>query len=184
MPLATSVSGDLIPLEDCYILVPVEGLAAGQNYRLIQFFALPDISDSKSAAYNDEPIMGRSFPLKTYSHSENRVISMQIHMYHRKDEDAQRNLADYRLLQSVLYPRSHYNAPYAPPPPCKLRCGELLGAGEICAVLKSCSAKFPTDVPWNENFYTPWKFDIDTTWEVVYRSSNLPGQQRIMDFGA
>ena len=178
MPKATISNGDLVNLADCYIFVP--------NFGPILIHALPDISDSKSAAYNDEPIIGRAFPLKTYSHSENRSISMQLHLHARKKSDLFNNLRVLRAVQSCVYPRDDNtgNSPFIPPVVCRIKCGKLLADNELCVVLKNYSVKFPTDVPWDEGTYTPWKFDIDTTWEVVYKSSELPGQDRIMNLGS
>ena len=70
---STIDGGGLAKIENCYIIVPGAGTITLNN--------LPDISDSKSAAYDDEPIMGRAFPLKTYSHSENRSTSFTIHLF-------------------------------------------------------------------------------------------------------
>jgi len=181
MPKATTPSGDLIDLKECYIIIPV-----GTGFQKFTLSSLPEISDSKSAAYTDEPIIGRSFPLKTYSHSENRVISMQIHLFVRQKADVYFNLQILRALQSCTYPRNDktgIGAPYIPPPICQIKCGRLLGDISLCVVLKSYSVKYPTDVPWDEDTYTPWKFDIDTNWEVVYKSSDLPGQDRILQLG-
>jgi hypothetical protein len=177
MPKATINNGDLINLADCYIEIP------GYSDQ-IKFNVLPDISDSKSAAYNDEPIIGRSFPLKTYSHSENRAISMQIHLIVTKKADIYSNLRTLRAIQSATYPKDRdSSAPYLPPPVCKLKCGKLLADDALCVILKSYSVKFPPDVIWDEDTYTPYKFDIDTSWEVVYRNSDLPGQERILGSG-
>lgn len=178
MPKATIPGGDLINLDDCYIFVPTRGR--------IRLHALPDITDSKSASYNDEPIIGRSFPLKTFSHSENRSISMQVHFFVRKSSDVPLNILNLRSLESCVYPRdsaSGSSAPFVPPPVCRLKCGELLGSRELCVILKSYSVKFPTDVPWDEEFFVPFKFDVDLTWEVVYKTSELPGQARILQQG-
>lgn len=175
MPHATTPRGDLIPLDNAWLFVP--------NFGTIKFHALPDISDSKSAAYNDEPIIGSSFPLKTYSHSENRVISLQIHFYARKRADFAENLRAKRAIESCLYPRDNQGFSFVPPPVCRLYCGFWLADDPLCVVLKSCSSKAPTDVPWDEETYCPWKFDVDTNWEVVYKRSDLPGQNRILNFG-
>jgi hypothetical protein len=59
----------------------------------------------------------------------------------------------------------------------------LLGAEPLCVVLRNYTVKFPTDVAWDENFYCPYKFDVETTWEAVYKSSDLPGQERIFTSG-
>jgi|GEM_PF-6866659 len=176
MPKATLQGGALTVIRDCWIYIPTFGP--------ILLYALPDISDSKSAAYNDEPIIGRSFPLKTYSHSDNRSISMQVHLYVTKPDDVATNLAYLRAIESCTYPKDGaMGTPFAPPPVCQIKCGKLLGATPLCVVLKQYSVKFPTDVTWDDTDYTPWKFDIDTTWEVVYSSAALPGQERIMAWG-
>ena len=181
MPKATVPGGPLKRLEDCWIFIPVGG--AGGH--LVELFALPDISDSKSASYNDEPIIGRAFPLKTYSHSDNRTISMQIHLFVTHPDDVADNIANLRALESAVYPRvdDATGAPFVPPPVCRIKCGKLLADDALCVVLKQYSVKFPTDVAWDETDYTPWKFDVDTTWEVVYKSPDLPGQRRILFTG-
>ena len=180
MATATEIGGDLKDIPYCYIYIP------GRTGTTIKMHSLPDITDSKSAAYNDEPIIGRSFPLKTYSHSENRSISMQVHFFVRKLADVDSNIASLRALESAVYPRdaeSGANAPFIPPPVCRIRCGSLLGDSDLCVILKSYSVKFPTDVPWDEVTFIPYKFDVDLNWEVVYKTSELPGQSRILSYG-
>lgn len=172
-----TLSNNLTPIDNCLIEIP--------GYGIIPLNNLPDISDSKSAAYNDEPIIGRSFPLKTYSHSENRVISMSLHFFTLTEADITKNMEYLRAIQSAVYPRSATNgAPFLPPPVCTLICGELLGVSGVCAILKSYNVKFPPDVVWYEPSFIPLKFDIETSWEVVYKSSDLPGQSRIITDGA
>ena len=113
---ATNGQGDLQPIPNCYIDVPPPG-------RRIEMRILPEISDSKSASYNDEPIMGRSFPLKTYSHSENRDISWTAHFMVVKDGDQEEIMENLRIIESLVYPEDENTggAPYAPPPICRLR---------------------------------------------------------------
>jgi hypothetical protein len=179
MTKATGPTGLLKDLPNCYVDIP--------NYGKINLNNLPEISDSKSAAYNDETAIGRSQPLKTYSHSDNRVISMQLKFYVGKQEDINTNLNHLRALESAVYPRDQVggaaNAPFVPPPICRIRCGKLLAEDELCCVLQSYSVKFPTDVAWDETFYLPYKFDVDTSWQTVYKSSDLPGQGRILNSG-
>lgn len=181
MPKATDKQQQqltLIKIDDCYIDIP----GAGK----IEFNNLPEISDSKSAAYNDEVIIGRSFPLKTFSHGENRVLQIQIHLIADSKDAIQKNLKYMRWIESAVYTRkSEQGAPYVPPPVCELKCGYLLSENQaLCAILKSYTVKFPTEVAWdydeNQKTLCPYKFDIDTTWEVVYQSSNLPGQDKIV----
>lgn len=178
MSRATVESGDLLEITNCYIDIPIFG-------RII-LKSLPEISDSKSAAYNDEPIIGRSFPLKTYSHSENRVISMKLHFYNITATDFIKNLGYLRAIESVVYPKDTGSdgATFEPPPVCRIKCGELLSTSPLCVILKSYSAQFPTDVAWEESTYVPFKFDVDTNWEAIYRSSDLPGQERIFSLGS
>ena len=110
---------------------------------------------------------------------------MQLHFIVSKPSDVAENLQKLRAIQSAVYPRDGANgAPFIPPPVCRIKCGSLLSAqGEVCVILKQYSVKFPTEVAWNENYFTPMKFDVDTTWEVVYASSDLPGQERIFGLG-
>jgi hypothetical protein len=147
--------------------------------------SLPDISDSKQAVYNNEAIIGRSFPMYTYSHSADRQIHLQLHFYVTERCDIQRNLNDLRAIQSAVYPRpgSDVNTPFKPPPICQIKCGQLLSSGPLCAILQSYSVKFPTEVIWDESTFCPFKFDIDTSWLAVYTSNNLPNQGRILIYG-
>ena len=188
MPKATLDDGSLVPINDCYIIIPIiknRDITQGQNEFKIILDVLPDISDTKSASYSDENIIGRSAPLKTYSNSDNRSITMQLHFIVSKPADVQGNLQKLRAIQSAVYPRDGFeSAPFVPPPVCKIKCGNLLcSSGELCVVLKQYSVKFPTEVAWNENTFTPMKFDVDTTWDVVYASSSLPGQEKIFGLG-
>ena len=165
----------LVELEECW--VEIEG-------KRITMKSLPEISDSKSAAYNDEPIIGRSFPMKTYSHSENRSINVTFHFYIVHQRDIQENIAALRAIQSACYPRKGQGgAPFIPPPVCRLKCGAMLGSEPLCVVLRNYTYRGPTDVAWDEDYYCPWKFDVETTWEVVYKSTDLPGQERIFQSG-
>jgi hypothetical protein len=171
------VGTELIPIEDCWIDIP--------NYKKIVMRALPEITDSKQATYNNEPIIGRSFPLYTYSHSNDRQIHMQIHFYVINEKDAADNLADLRAIQSAVYPREGTGggSPFIPPPICQIKCGQILALQPLCVVLQSYSVKFPTEVIWDEKTFCPFKFDVDTNWWVVYTSSDLPFQSRIISSG-
>lgn len=173
---ATAKFGELLPIKDCSISIADEEIILR---------ILPDISDSKGASYADETIIGRTTPVKTYSHSENRAISMELHFIALKRADIQKNLDYLRLIQSAVYPRDAGDgAPYKPPPVCKLICGKLLGEDGVCAVLKNYSVKFDPQMVWDKDTLLPYKFDVSTSWEVVYASSNLPGQEMIMDTGS
>lgn len=180
MPAATSIGGPLVPINKCYIVIPI-----GNKSFKLTLDNLPEITDQKSVSYNDEIVIGRSSPLKTYSQSDNRTISFQIHMIVSKPSDVEYNLQALRAIQSATYPRDGKNgAPFVPPPICRIKCGNLLARREdLCVILKNYSVKFPTEVAWDENEFTPFKFDIDTSWDVVYKSAELPGQEKIFSLG-
>ena len=179
MPKAT-FNSNLSPIPECYIQV-----GDSTNEQII-LNNLPEISDNKSAVYNSESVIGRSFPFYTYSHSDGRKISMSLHFFVVEPNDIQNNLDDLRLLQSAVYPREGNNGtPFTPPVVCKIKCGELLAKEPLCCVLESYSVKFPTEVAWSteSNLFTPFKFDVDTSWLTVYSSQNLPYNDRIIRSG-
>jgi hypothetical protein len=176
--IGTNSNGGLVNIPNCTISVP--------GAKTIYLNALPDISDTKQATYNDEPIIGRSFPLKTYSHSDNRAISMTLHFYLIEPADVDARLSDMRAIESAVYPRvDGIGAPFIPPPVCQIQCGRLLGDNPVCAVLKNYSVRYPTDVVWVEysDTYLPVKWDVETQWDVIYRSDQLPGQDKIFRSG-
>jgi len=191
---ATTPSGKLQNLEQCTITIP--GLR-----NPIVLNNLPSITDTKSASYNPGVILGRAMPIMTYSHSENRQISMTIHLYIIEDLDAVRNLNILRAIQSAVYPREGQSvigdfgpsipSPYKPPPVCSIQCGQLLASKPVCVVLQSYSVSFPDDVAWFtggtsgffEETYLPYRFDIQMQWLVVYDSSDLPFQNQIIKSG-
>lgn len=172
-----------IPSDKCYIKIPGSQLPEEK----VILNNLPDISDSKGAVYNNESIIGRSFPLYTYSHSGDRSIGMQLHFFVVNPGDITLNMQYLRALQSAVYPRegSTGGAPFVPPPVCQIQCGELLGKDALCCSLQQYSVKFPTEVAWatNPDTFTPFRFDVDTQWLVVYSSNNLPYQWRIVETG-
>ena len=198
-------AGRLLPIPDCYIIIPIKGAPAtitpGETPGKIELTVLPDITDGKQANYSSEDIIGRTAPLYTYSHSGDRSIGMQLHFYITEPGDAIRNLGYLRLIESAVYPREGEGtsgAPYRPPVICKLRCGDLLSTKAeddqgVCAILTSYSVKFPTEVAWENTEnpfvnleggqYCPYKFDVDTSWIVVYTNPELPFADRIVQTG-
>lgn len=66
-----------IPM-NAYIL----DLKGGGGYSYLPFQFMPaDIRDSKTAVYQDYPIIGRSIPLKAYSYSQARTISLTLQFF-------------------------------------------------------------------------------------------------------
>jgi len=189
MPLATDSIGDLRRIDNCFIIIPTPG----GGTELVGFNNLPEISDSKSVSYSDEPIIGRTMPLKTYSHSENRVISTKIDFFITNNSASNTvpgsphyNLRKIRALQSACYPLNNQQGlgvPYAPPPVCKVSCGKILGEDALCVVMTNYSVSYPTDVAWDDVLMLPYKVTVDCSWHVVYNNAALPGQERILAEG-
>lgn len=175
-------NGSLRKIPDCTIKIPGGNTSVAGSDLIIELNNLPDISDGKSAVYNGESIIGRSFPLYTYSHSAERTISMQLHFFIVDPNDGVKNLNYLRAIQSAVYPRNgkQSQTPYQPPPVCKIKCGSLLDNDELCCILQSYSVKFPTEVAWDEATYCPYRFDVDTSWLVVYNTTSLPFQEDIL----
>lgn len=177
MPLATDQTGVLKPITQCSIEVP----GAGK----LNPYVLPEISESKSATYADEPVIGRAFPIKTYGHSDNRTINMKWHVLMINDETKTTAVKHLNAFRSCVYPTSGGQGTYGPPPICRINCGQISKGGgdgnEVCAVLKSYSVSYPTDVAWDEENFLPYRFDIDLVWDVVFATDKLPGQDKILN---
>jgi len=203
MPRATDSYGNLTPIEDCWILIPYRekddadgnGITwydpnspkpkpKGEVFEKIILNNLPDLGDGKQAVYNNIPVMGRSAPFYTYSHSGDRTINLQLHFFITKKGDADTNLKQLRLIQSAVYPRQgNEPVPYIPPTVRQIKMGQLLGTSPLCAILQSYSVRFPTDVAWDKVTMCPYRFDVDTSWYIVYSSENLPHANRIVYSG-
>mgnify|MGYP003348912999 CR=1 FL=1 len=186
MTKATDTDGALLPIADCYILIPELG-----NKRIVMN-NLPDISDGKQAGYTNTSGIGRTMPFKSYSNSDDRTINWTIHFIVCKQTDVDQILGDIKALEACVYPRTNVGGTtYAPPPICRLRCGNTLAGGfpkkdtkpEVCAILKSYSIKFDPSVPWDASNLIPYKMDMDLQFELVYDQSKLPGAELILTDG-
>lgn len=178
--MKATVNGELQELKDCYIAANIAGVK--EDFK-VYMYILPDISDAKQASYSDETGIGRSAPLKVFSHGETRSISWTAHFFSPTSKMAEKNLNSLRILESLVYPDSNRNSIVSPPPIARIKCGSLLGVLELCVVLKGYTVKFPTDVAWDTVTYMPIKFDVDMTFEVVYQTLDLPGSGKILNFG-
>jgi hypothetical protein len=159
MARATSSTGNLNSIEDCYIRVGSD---------IIYMYSLPQISDSHGADYAAENGIGRSIPTQAFQHGTSRTISWDVTFIADGESKLNRNLKQL---------------PFLPPKILKITCGKLLGDYELCVILKQISVQWPTDVPWSSFSYIPYKFNANCSFEVVYNSAELPGQSRILKIG-
>jgi hypothetical protein len=175
---ATDANGLLTQIEGCTISIPGAGTLIPR--------ILPEISDSKSASYTDEVVIGRSFPIKTFSHADNRVFSVRWHFLIINAQTRTEAVNGLKAIQSCVYPydqSANGSTPYAPPAICKLSCKRLFATGKdeaICAVLRRYAVSYPTEVGWDEETYLPYKFSVEMEWEAVFASTNLPGRDKII----
>ena len=181
---ATVEGGALKPIDGCSLIIPKFGDFPGKE---VFFNILPDISDSKTASYSTDLVMGRSSPMKSYVASDERQIGIVFHFIVAGRSDIYTNIETVRMIQAMAYPRDSddkLGVPFIPPPVCSFWCGRLLSSStnRLCVVLKNYSLKIPTDVAWDADLLCPVKFDLDTNWDVVYASSELPGANKIIKF--
>lgn len=174
MPRGTKNDGSLAPLQ--YV-----GIGAGKceiqtPCGCITLKILPDITDSKSATYVNDPAPGRSSPMLTYAYSDPRTISTELHFMITKFQDIEDNIRAIRIIQNLVYPGPASGlAPFTPPPVVRFICGVLMdGEQGLCLILKSYNIRYPTDVAWDIVSFLPYRFSISCNWEVVYPCNKLP----------
>jgi hypothetical protein len=120
---------------------------------VIPFQFMPDsITDSKSAVYNEIPIIARSVPVKSYSHSSSRIISFTLEFF-AAPEQGLRILDPLLLktridaLKALVYP--DYGAFITKPPP---RCLVHIGAQvAFLGTCKSVNVTYSNQSPWTLN---------------------------------
>jgi len=181
---ATTATGILKDIPDCYIQI-------GGTY--FYMYIMPDIGDTHDAQYATQNGIGRSLPTYNFSYGGPRTISWTVHLYADFPGRLLSNLNFMRALESCTYPRNTENSflPFVPPLILQIKCGAVLGDLPLAVVLKSYNVKFPVDVQWSEPQVVngknvgpiPYKLDIDCTFETVYDSLYLPGQDRVAIFG-
>lgn len=176
---ATERFGQLKELPSCDIIIP--------GAEKIQLYVLPEMSDRKGLNYEDLPVVGRALPITTFSHGENRTVTMKIHLLTLNEEgpnSIKDNMRILRTLQSMAYPRNgDAGRPYLPPPLAQIRVGSRLtsqSGGYVCAMLREVNVTYPTDVAVDPVTMLPYKFEIDLTWQIVFPSNQLPGHETIM----
>lgn len=187
--LGSQQNGKLTPMTDkCYLTseLPGNGLYSTGDSNTLVFDNLPDISDKKSAKYNDETAIGRTAPFKVYAYSENRSLSVDVHFYVQEidgPQSAQAIKDTLYWLEAHVYPERPENGTYSPPPIMRIKCFDILSEDELCVVLNSYNVKFDPQVPWDEDTGIPYKLDVTLDFEVVYKSADMPYADDIVASG-
>jgi hypothetical protein len=180
---ATFNNGTLRTLNDkCVIAIPNFVDFSGLSF--INLKIMPEISMSGAAKFNDETVIGRGAPIKTYANTDNRVLNMKLTFFAATRAELIENSTNLYLLRSALYPSDGALSPYIPPPVCQINCGQFISKNTVCAVLENLNEHMPTDVVWDDDLLIPYYFTVDTTWHLVYASTNLPNQNKILANGA
>ena len=189
--LVTNGNGNirLTRIKNCWIQVANVNRANPSENSLLPggsdkyyFTALPELSWSKNANYNAQPIIGRPVPVITYAHSGPKSVTVTIHMHNPTRNDMDYNLSAVNYLAGALHPR--LDATYAPPPICTFHCGP--GAAKSGGSLRSPMQHFNfimtsmkqnmgSDTVWDTDYMMPKSWDIDISGDIVYTYIELPG---------
>lgn len=148
----------------------------------IYFETLPEITENKSATYNDEIVLGRSSPVKTFAHGDNRVITLTMNFIATHESDFIRYRQYMFAIASAAHPR--YEQGYAPPDICKIQIGGILGNDPVSCVLRNYDFNTENTTFWYDRdaqdeaernaMYMSMRFSINTNWDVVYSYESLP----------
>lgn len=175
--LATSGSGAINPIDDgsyyAYLRVPQSSnpLNGGETWRL---YALPEITESKDATYSDAPILGRATPVKTYSYSTYRKLSVTFHLHGTSHKMHVYNTKFVHAVASAVHPV--YANTYLPPRICQFFCGPLIDL--VSVVVTHYSFSMSPEVVWPG--LVPIDMTLQADMDVVYAFANLPGADDVL----
>lgn len=118
----------------------------------IPFQFMPNIiRDSKSAVYNDIPIIARSVPVKNYSYTSSRLMSFTLEFFVSPEQGMDFSPRDIQsridLLRSLVYP-DYSGFVVKPPSRCVVAIGDQTNFIGIC---KSVSVSYSNHSPWDIN---------------------------------
>jgi hypothetical protein len=118
---------------------------------IIPFQFMPDMTrDSKVAVYNDIAIIGRSSPVKNYSHSGARMINFQLQYF--AAPEAGLRFVDPILIKTrvdacrALVVPDYSGFTMKPPPRCIVHLGLQMAFLGVC---KSVNVSYLGSSPWN-----------------------------------
>lgn len=150
------------------------------GYENFQFYALPNVEESKEAQYSDIPIQGRSNPVTTFSHSNYRRFNITFHLHSLSERMMQQNVRMIRGVASLVHPE--YNNTYQPPRLCYFKCGALIGGakGSVRCLVDSYSFPMDPDVPWLGADLIPLYVALQISARVAYSFTALPGADDVL----
>ena len=168
-------NGRLLKLKaTCYIII---------DDFTYDFRSLPEISDSKQANYNSQTVFGRSSPIRSYSDSGARSISVNFDLYNTDEESRSTNASFLRYLAVAVHPT--YEG-YQPPPICKFACGSLLSGkidGDpepISCLIMDYNISYGRDSIFDDKMM-PFHVSGSLNLEVVHSRASLPGKKEVIE---
>lgn len=177
---STDGKGSLLPISIDHAFLRMPG--PGGSLKTYAFYSLPEVSDSKNANYSDIQILGRSSPVKTYSGSDYRSLSVTFNLHGTSEERLLENLEFVRGIASLTHPQ--YENTYLPPPVAKLKIGEMVrgpSGGGVDVICMNYSYDMSPEVVWvDKEKLIPLHIALRADFHVVYAFFNLPGSQDVI----
>lgn len=176
------IDGKLQKIKGCWLKIPGSLTTGGKHY----FRSLPEITDSKSANYNSQTIFGRASPIRSFSDSAPRTISISWDMYNVDQLARDATYEMIRAISSAVYPI--YEPPYNPPPICQFQCGSILAGKHqedrmaMDCLIMSYNFSYGKDSIMDD-YMMPFHISASLDLEVIYSSKDLPGQDAIIQEG-
>jgi len=139
---------------------------------VLPFQFMPDtIQDSKAAMYGDIIVLGRSTPIKTYSHSGAETLAFSLKFF-ANPEQSDKEMTPKRINERVQFCKSLVYPVYTgfivkPPPICVVKVGDYINFYGVCkAVSTSVTQDYPWDVDRSAGI-NPHGVQINLTFEDV-----------------
>lgn len=154
------------------------------NGKRFNLRSAPEISDSKSANYNSTTIFGRSSPIRSYSDSSARTISVSFDLYNVDPSTRTENFNLVRNIAVSVHPE--YGGSYDPPPICKFLCGTLLSAPNengdpypLQCLIMNYNFSYGKETIFDDGMM-PFHIAVSLDLEVVHSTQTLPGRSEVL----
>lgn len=184
------MANDNDPRVSCYLIILPNDATSDETPVTVKFQTMPErITDTKSAAFDDARIIGRSSPLKTYQFSSARKINLTLEFFaslESKDLDATTNGAN-NVKKTVNTLRALVNPNYTSsviqrPRKCLVRVGDNIALIGFCMHV---TVTYRGDYPWELNpylaHYASVNLSFEDTGEKVYSFDDILAGKDFMD---